>query len=169
MKNENQVLKTIFERRSVRKYTGEPVSDENINLILEAARWAPSGLNNQPWRFMIIRSTEKRAELAELTKYSRIVNECDLCIGVFLNSEAGYNRDRDMMAIGASIQNMLLTAHSLGLGAVWLGQIINRKDEVVSVINLPDGNEPVAFIALGVPAEKPEKDRKELAELVIGS
>ena len=167
MKDPDSVMKVLLERRSVRKYTGDSVKEEDLRQILEAGRWAPSGLNNQPWRFMVIRDPEKRSRMAELTKYSRIVNECDLCIAVFLNEESGYNRDRDLMGIGACIQNMLLAVHSLGLGAVWLGQIINRKDELVSCLNSPPGNEPVAVIAIGVPGEKPEKSRKEIDDLML--
>jgi nitroreductase len=167
MKN-NEVLNAIASRRSIRKFTGEGINTESIRLILDAGRWAPSGLNNQPWRFMVVDAGEARERLAALTKYGRIVRECAACIAVFYHQPDGYDRDKDAMAIGASIQNMLLAAHSLGLGAVWLGEILNRKEEAAGVLGGGNDIELMALIALGFPAETPRGSRKDLRSLVIG-
>lgn len=165
----NEVLHAIASRRSIRKFTGEAASEESIRLILEAGRWAPSGLNNQPWRFMVIDAPDSRERLAALTKYARIVRECAVCIAVFYHHPEGYDRDKDAMAIGASVQNMLLAAHSLGLGAVWLGEILNRKEEAGSVLGAGSDLELMALVALGVPAETPRGSRKDLQTLVIAT
>lgn len=163
----NEVLRAISSRRSIRKYTGESAKEESIRLILEAGRWAPSGLNNQPWRFMVVDAPETRERLAELTKYGRIIREGAVCIAVFYNHPEGYDRDKDAMAIGACIQNMLLATHSLGLGAVWLGEILNRKEEAAHVLGTGSELELMALIALGIPAESPRSPRKELQTLII--
>ena len=163
----NPVLDAIFTRRSIRKYTGSPVDDELIQTILEAGRWAPSGLNNQPWRFMVIRDENTLKELSTKTHYSSIVVHAPVCIAVFYHLPSGYNRDKDMMGLGAAIENMLLAIHSMGLGAVWLGEILNRKEEVQHVLGTGGGNELAAVIAIGDPDETPEIDRKPLSQLVI--
>ncbi|MBN2078214.1 MAG: nitroreductase [Spirochaetes bacterium] len=163
----NEVLRAISSRRSIRKFTGESAKEESIRLILEAGQWAPSGLNNQPWRFMVVDAFDTRERLAALTKYTRIVRECAVCIAVFYHHPEGYDRDKDAMAIGACIQNMLLAAHSLGLGAVWLGEILNRKEEVARVLSTGSELELMALIALGIPAESPRSSRKELQTLII--
>ena len=164
---DNEVLAAIRQRRSIRKYTGETIDAESMNLILEAGRWAPSGLNNQPWRFMVIEPRPLREALAALTKYGRIVRDSAACIAVFYHLPDGYDRDKDAMAIGACVQNMLLAAHALGLGAVWLGEILNRKDEVSRVLGTAVDLELMALIALGMPAETPRSSRRHPAALLV--
>ncbi len=164
---ENEVITAIKARRSIRKYETRKIDDETIRLILDAGRWAPSGLNNQPWRFMIIADSETKKGLSNLTKYNRIVRESTLCIAVFYDRMEGYDRDKDVMAIGACIQNMLLAAHSLGVGTVWLGEILIRKVEAGLLLGAKQDFELMALIALGSPAESPRSSRKELESLII--
>ena len=90
----------ISTRRSIRKFTDEPVSDDIINKIMETGTWAPSGLNNQPWRFAVIRDSELKAEISSLTHYSKIVLGANVLIGVFLDNSASYDRTKDCQAIG---------------------------------------------------------------------
>lgn len=165
----NPVIEAILERRSVRKFTDVPVSGEDLSAILEAGRWAPSGLNNQPWRFAVIREGNARGELSHLTHYGRIVRSCALCVAVFYHVPSGYDRDKDILGIGACIQNMLLAAHSLGFGAVWLGEILNKKNAVNGILGLDDAYELMAVIALGRPDERPESERRPMDELVVKS
>jgi len=167
MATENLILKTLCVRRSRRRFKDKEISLESVDTILEAARWAPSGLNNQPWRFIVIKEKDTRFQLAQLTKYSRIVQTCNTCILVFYHTPSGYNRDKDIMSIGASIQNILLASESMGIGAVWLGEILNRKDDVNRILEVADENELMAVIAMGYSDENPEKGRKELKELII--
>ena len=110
---ECKVIDTILNRRSVREFTDKPVSKEDINTILNAGHWAPSGLNNQPWRFIVIRDRETIHKLSECTHYSGIVAGAPLLIAVFLDTENSYNRTKDVQAIGAAIQNMLLASCDL--------------------------------------------------------
>ena len=99
------VFTAIKERRSCRNYSPDPVSEEAIEQILEAGIWAPSGLNNQPWKFGVIRDKGLKTEMAGLTHYSKIVLSADTLIAVFLDSSLGYDRTKDTMAVGACIQN----------------------------------------------------------------
>ncbi|MDD5756188.1 MAG: nitroreductase family protein [bacterium] len=121
------ILRIIKTRRSIRKYRDKSIADKLIAKILEAGRWAPSGLNNQPWRFMIVQNMVRKNQLSDFSKYSRIIKDSAALILVFADKRVIYNRDKDLMAIGASIQNMLLAACSLGIGACWLGEILSKK------------------------------------------
>ena len=80
MQDGNSILNALHERRSIRKYTDEPVSTESIKTILDAGRWAPSGLNNQPWRFLVVQKGDPRMEkLADCTKYEVLRDAGSLC------------------------------------------------------------------------------------------
>jgi len=170
MKNtDNPVISALLSRRSIRKYTDEPVSREDITTILEAGRWAPSGLNNQPWRFMVITSDDPRhAKLAECTKYAHVVRASNACIAVMLDKSVIYSQMKDNQGAGACIQNMMLAAHALGLGTVWLGEIVNDQAATLSVLGKSeDEYELQAVIALGHPDQKGSSNRKELSELLL--
>jgi nitroreductase len=161
-----ELIKT---RRSTRKFTDELVSDELIDKIIEAGTWAPSGLNNQPWKFAVIRDNELKTNISTLTRYSRIVLNANTLIAVFLDNSLSYDRTKDCQAIGACVQNMLLAIHSTGLGAVWLGEILKNKDKVLQMLGegSPD-LELMAVIALGHPAESGGKgNRKNAAQTII--
>ena len=162
------IIDIIKSRRSVRKFTPEAVSDELIETVLDAGRWAPSGLNNQPWRFAVIRDAGLRQAISELTHYSKIVLDAQVLIAVFLDTEKSYHREKDIQAIGACLQNMLLEAHSLGLGAVWLGEIIRSNEQIKVILSLAKELDLMAVVALGHPDEKPKSvKRKPLADLVV--
>lgn len=162
------VLKAIFTRRSIREYTDEPVARETLLEIIRAGVWAPSGLNNQPWRFVIITDPEIRLKLAGQTHYQHIVTAARALIAVFLDKEAMYDTVKDHQAVGACIQNMLLATEALGLGAVWLGQILKNKDKVNEILALGDQYDLMAVMALGHPLHHNQKSsRKPFADLIL--
>lgn len=163
------MLDLIRSRRSVRKFTDQLVAYEDIVKVLEAGRWAPSGLNNQPWRFLVIMPDDKRkAELEKYTKYAHIVRGCQVLIAVFLSKNAKYHHEKDCQGAGACVENMLLAIHALGLGGVWLGEIINQEPQVHKVLGTdPEELELMAVVALGHPAAPGSSRRKELSELMI--
>jgi nitroreductase len=165
---ETKVIDTILNRRSVREFTDKPVSKEDINIILNSGRWAPSGLNNQPWRFIVVRNRETIQKLSECTHYSGIVAGAPLIIATFLDNETSYNRTKDVEAIGAAIENMLLTCCELGLGGVWLGEILNQKEKVNSILGCPSSLELMCALAIGEPVSKERTStRKPLSEIVF--
>lgn len=162
------LLETIKTRRSIRKYTEETVDNTDIDAILEAGRWAPSGLNNQPWRFAVIRKKETKQELSMATKYASVILGADTLIAVFLDRSVMYDRTKDAQAIGACIQNMLLEAHSLGLGACWLGQILANREMVEKALGTPEDFELMAVIAIGRSAVSAQVGRRDdLDRLVL--
>lgn len=162
------ILDTIRQRRSIREYKKDIPGDAQIEKVLEAGRWAPSGLNNQPWRFLVIKDKAKKDGLVQFTKYGDIIRDAPVVIVVCMDVADSYNREKDLMAIGACIQNMLLAAHNLGLGACWLGEILNKKQAVAKYLNLKADLELMAVVTLGYPDEEvSEGFRKSLKGLII--
>ena len=162
------MLKEMRDRRSTRKFTAEDIDDKIIDEIIEMGTWAPSGLNNQPWKFVVVRNRGVLEELSLQTIYSHIIDGAPLCIAVFLDNAESYNRVKDLQAIGACIQNMLLTIHHLGLGGVWLGEILKHREAVEEILGVPDTLELMAVIALGHPAEeKGSGKRKPLDQVIV--
>jgi len=149
MKNKNPIVEAIRRRRSVRQFTGETVSEEAVNEVLESGSWAPSGKNNQPWKFAVVRDRALKESLASLTHSGSIIREAAACIAIFLDHSRVYDRTKDVQAVGACIQNMLLTIHSLGLGGVWLGEILKNKEKVKELLNGGEDLELMAVVAFG--------------------
>ena len=106
--------------------------------------------------------------MTPFTKYSTIVKAANKLILVFLDNNHTYNRKKDLMAVGAAIQNILLTAHSLGLGSCWLGEILNQEDKIKRKLKLTSNLELAAVIALGKPkGVSKSPGRKKLKELIV--
>lgn len=171
MIKKNQVMEAILQRRSIRKFDAEKdVADELIGHLLEAARLAPSGLNNQPWRFAIVRQQDLKDQIAQLSHYHGIISSAPVLIIVLLDTESIYHREKDIQAVGACIQNLLLAAHSQNLGAVWLGEILKNGSKVVDLLQLGKRYELMAVVALGYPApdyQPKPASRKPLEELIL--
>ncbi len=163
-----EILEGIFTRRSIRQYTDQPVEREQLHDIIKAGMRAPSGLNNQPWRFVIVQTPAVKQELAKQTKYNFVIEQAAACIAVFIDKDAMYHEVKDHQAIGACLQNMLLAAHGLGLGAVWLGEILKNADPVRKLLDLPESLDLMAVVALGHPAKQgAASNRKEIAEVLL--
>jgi nitroreductase len=161
----NPVIEAIRRRRSVRQFTKEPVSDDALDRILESAVWAPSGRNNQPWKFAVIRDPVLKQSLATLTHSRSIIQGAPVCIGVFLDHSRVYDRTKDVQAVGACIQNMLLAIHSLGLGGVWLGEILKNKEKVGELLGVGGDLELMAVVAFGHPVKaQPESGERDSSE-----
>jgi len=164
----SDVFNVILCRRSVRSYKKDPLPSGVIDKMLEAASWAPSGLNNQPWRFMVITQDSQKESLARFTKYGSVIKSAPVIIVVCMDIGESYNREKDLMSIGACIQNMMLQAYSMGIGTCWLGEIVNKKEKVAASLKLDSDLEVVAVVAAGYPQEKGFKGcRKPLTELKL--
>ncbi len=169
MKNKNPVLAAIRTRRSVRQFITEAVSDEVVDEVLESGSWAPSGKNNQPWKFAVVRDRALKESLASLTHSGSIVRGAAVCVAVFLDESRVYDRTKDVQAVGACIQNMLLAIHSMGLGGVWLGEILKNKEKVKALLNGDESLELMAVVAFGRPAKRisPSGERDPLEKNVF--
>ena len=165
---DSDIMKAIYERRSVRHFVDAQVSRDFVMAALKAASWAPSGLNNQPWRFAVIWERESKEALAALTRYSATLKSAAVLIAVFLDKEASYDYTKDCQAIGACLQNLLLSLHSFDLGAVWVGEILKNKERVREVLKLPERLELMAIVAVGHPANRNQKShRRPIEELIL--
>ncbi len=164
----SSVLQAIYQRRSIREFTEREIEPEIILEIIRAGIWAPSGLNNQPWRFVIIGDKDIKEQLSRQTHYSHIIMAAQVLIAVYLDKEAMYDSVKDYQSAGACIQNMLLAAEALELGAVWLGQILKNKAEVNTILKLDDRFDLMAVLALGYPRHKEqESTRKDINEFIL--
>jgi len=166
--NNMTVFEAILKRRSIRDFTPEPVSNAMLETIATAGIWAPSGLNNQPWRFVFVCSEAVREALADLTSYGHIVRGAPALIAVYLDVETMYDAVKDHQAAGACLQNMLLCTEELGLGGVWLGQILKEKEKVNEVLGLDARFDLMALLAVGHPQHHKQKyRRKPLTEFIL--
>lgn len=162
------VLDAIYHRRSIREFTDQPVTDAEIQEIIKAGIWAPSGLNNQPWRFFIIQDNSTKQQIAEQTKYRPMVLAAPVLIAVYLDREVIYDEIKDHQAAGACIQNMLLAAEALELGAVWLGQILANKSTVNQILGLSEQFDLMAVLLIGHPRHRRQQsNRKNIEEFIL--
>ncbi|MCK9554905.1 nitroreductase family protein [bacterium] len=155
MDNLKHLIKT---RRSVRRFKNKNVPGKILLEIIEAGIQAPSGLNNQPWKFQFITEPGLKKTISgfTLSRYSKIICEAPALILVYLDEQKIYNRDKDLMSAGACIENMLLRIHSKKIGAVWLGEILNKKDMLQKMLGREKNLDLAAVIAVGYPDEKPK-------------
>jgi coenzyme F420-0:L-glutamate ligase/coenzyme F420-1:gamma-L-glutamate ligase len=191
----------IRTRRSIRRYTDQPVPSQLIDQLLEAAIWAPSAHNRQPWRFVVIETANVKALLADRMgerlrterlrdgdpidaierdvsrSRERIVSAPVVIVACLSMQDMdrylderrnALERAMAMQGVAASIQNLLLTAHDLGLGACWMCAPLFAPDVVREVLNLPDDWEAQALITIGYPADdgKP-KERVDFRKITI--
>lgn len=155
-------LEAIFGRRSIRKYTAEPVAEADVETILHAAMAAPSAGNQQPWRFVVTTDRAQLDAMAETTPYGKMLREAPLAITVCADTGGLKHDVMWQQDCGAATENALVAIHALGLGAVWLGfwPKMERVQPLRAVLGLPDGVEPFCVLAVGHPAEaKPPADR----------
>ncbi|MFH1622654.1 MAG: nitroreductase family protein [Candidatus Omnitrophota bacterium] len=161
------VYKLIKKRRSIRSFLDKPVEYYKIKNILESGRWAPSGLNNQPWRFVVVRNKIIKEKLSSCTEYAYIVKKSRCLILVFLDKKNSYNLKKDILAIGACVENMILCATDLGLASCWLGEILNKKNKVNRILGIRSRFDLMAVITLGYSQKKAKSKRILLDKLLL--
>ena len=163
------VLDCIGRRRSVRSFAKVQIARNKIDAILEAGTLAPSGKNGQPWRFVVQREKDLLRRIAEQTVYHAWVSEADCLILVFLDREKSYHEIKDAQAIGACMENMLLAAEELGIGACWNGEILRNAEEVRNMCTLAERYQLMALLVLGYAKEKPQErtPRLPLSEVIL--
>jgi nitroreductase len=159
------VFEAIEKRRSVRAYTSEEVSEEDVERLIEAARWAPSAGNIQPWEFVIVRNAITKRRLSDAALHQTFIEKAPVVIVVCADvtrSSWGYgSRGTNLYCLqdtAAATENMLFAAQALGLATCWVGAF--HEDEVAKAINTPTNVRPVAIVPVGHPAEKPGAPRK---------
>lgn len=151
----NELVQTIFSRRSIRKYTAEPVSEADIKTLLEAAMAAPSASNNKPWHFVVVTERETLDALAGAHPYGKMLAQATLCIAVCGDPDLSRYWEQDC---SAATENLLVAVAALGLGAVWLG--VHPREQRVAftrrILGIPETIVPLNLISIGHPAEEKE-------------
>jgi nitroreductase len=149
-----EVLEAIKGRRSVRSFTNQPVSEEEVKTLIDAARNAPSAGNIQPWEFIIVKKAEIKHKLAVAALDQTFIEEAPVVIVVCADTDAsrsGYgSRGAALYCLqdtAAATQNILLTAHSMELGTCWVGAF--KEEDVKEALGIPDDVRPIAIIPVG--------------------
>lgn len=151
-------METIFKRRSIRKYTGEKVPEELIEQILRAGMAAPTAKNTQPWHFVVIDDREVLGSIPKFHPFSKMLEMASH--GIVVCGDLSKQELEGYLAqdCGAAMENMLLMACELGLGAVWLGiyPVEERIKPLKELIKLPSNIIPFSIMSVGYPAEEKE-------------
>lgn len=150
-----EAYEAILTRRSVRAYTDQPVSEEAIRKLIAAAVSAPSAGNGQPWHFVVITERGLLNELAELLPFGKMLTQTPLAIAVCGDVKGQPREGYWVQDCSAATENLLLAAHALGLGGVWLG-VYPREDRVAGVrriLGIPERVTPLNVLAIGHPVE----------------
>lgn len=159
----------IENRKSIRTYSDKTIEYEKIIKILKSGTKAPSGKNGQPWKFIVVqKDRELLKQISALTIYESFVKTADCLILLFLDKTQSYNYIKDVQAIGACIQNMLLTVTDLGLGSCWIGEMLNRDLYVREILKLGRNLDLMAVLTIGYPCgETKQPQKKELENCII--
>ncbi|MBN2610219.1 MAG: nitroreductase family protein [Bacteroidales bacterium] len=160
------VIKAIHSRRSIRKYTNKQVSEEQVEILLKAAMHAPSAVNKQPWHFIVFSNAKIKEEIIVFHPNAWMLKEAPVGILVCYDENLQHDTGYGEVDCGAATQNILLAAHGIGLGSVWIG-IYPRQQRIVAIcelFKLPSHIKPFSVVAVGYPDEKqllPDRFRKE--------
>jgi len=170
----NQVIRTLISHRSIRKFTVNPISDEDLDLIIKSSQWAPSSSNGQQVTIICVKDKDKKEKIAELSGDQPWIKEAPVflifCsdfyrakIAADINNESLAVTDSvDALLIGAtdvglSLGNAIAAAESLGLGTVPIGGVRHSPDELVNLLNLPQYVFPICGLAIGNRAHNSEQ------------
>lgn len=146
------MLELIKKRRSIRRYTDQPLTDEQIRALLEAAMAAPSADNLQPWEFVVVRDPALRQRLAQTHPWSQMCGQAAAVVVVCGHETRSVHWVEDT---SAATENLLLAAAGLGLGAVWVGVYPNTGNEehVRQALGIPSSLRVLCLVPVGYPAE----------------
>ena len=153
-----ELLEAITTRASIRKYTDQPLTEQEINTLLLAGFCAPSAMNRRPWHFLVVRDRTLLQQIGESSTYGKMIPKAAACIVACGDKERTTFPELLTDDCAAAIQNILLAAHGIGLGAVWCGLVKGQEfyESVKELFQLPTQIEPEGLIAIGHPAETKE-------------
>lgn len=165
------VFEAILGRRSIRRFRDEPLEEGQLEKLLDAARWAPSAGNVQPWRFTVVTNDDVKKQLAADSYGQMFVAEAPVVVGVLAVPEESARRYGDrgrrlysIQDTAAAVQNISLAAYGMGLGTCWVGAF--DDDAVAKTLECRPGEVPVALIPVGWPAEEGGSSRRGSNEVV---
>ena len=162
------ILETIMHRRSIRDFKERDIPQEAVDMLVEAIRWAPSAGNMQSRKFYFIFDQATRRELALAALNQNFIAQAPLAVVACLDRNIAVRYgDRGVNLYGiqdvsASIMNLMLAAHELGLGTCWVGAF--NEFDVVEILDLPDHLRPIAIVPVGYPGRVPEGRQKRISK-----
>ena len=153
-----EMIEGILTRRSIRKYTDKNITKEQVDTLLKAAMYAPSARNQQPWHFVVVTERDVLNQITQVHPYAKMLAEAQLAILVCGDETLELSQGYWVVDCSAATQNILLAAHGMGLGAVWLGlhPREERKQAIRDLFKLPEKIQPLSLISIGYPDEKKE-------------
>ena len=153
-------LEAIRKRRSVREYTGDEIPREDLEKIVDAGRFAPTGWNKQPWDFIVITDVEMIQKLKIVAQW---MDKAGAIIAVVLDSSSRWWLEDG----SAAIENMLIASTALGYGSCWLeGYTLPREEEFKKLLGVPDDKRLLTLVPIGVPVAWPTVEKKALEEVI---
>jgi nitroreductase len=160
-----ELFEAIYTRRSIRRYSQKKIENNLVDKIIYAGMYAPSAVNKQPWHFIIFDSKDTRKAIVKIHRNASMLKDADKAILVCYDEKLQHDEGYGVIDCSAAVQNMLLAAHALEIGACWIG-IYPRKERIEhlkKIFKLPEYIVPFALISLGYPAEsKSTPDRIKL-------
>ncbi len=165
------IYETVRERTSIRGYKADPIEEDKLERILDAARLAPSGKNGQPWTFIVVKDEETRKKLVPACKGQEFVGQAPVVVVACGHEERAYKKmggywNSMPLDIGIAIEHLMLAAVSEGLGTCWIGAFF--EEQVREILGVPEGVKIVALTPVGYPAgEKTHRSRKSLDEIIM--
>lgn len=166
------VLEAIKERRSIRAFTDEKVSEKDVERLIDAARWAPSAGNTQPLELVVVKDKKMKRKLSEAALNQTFIQKAPVVIVVCADlnrSSRGYgSRGKHLYSLqdtAAATENILLAAQELGLATCWVGAF--REKEVAKAVKAPRNLRPVAIVPVGHPAERPVAPPKRSVNEIV--
>lgn len=165
------LIELIKSRRSIRKYKQKEIPNEEIMLLLDAARHAPSASNIQPWEFIVVRDKTTKEKLSEVNKYGGFIRDAPVAVVVIGDEKKSPGHWVEDCSL--AVENMLLAARAIGIGGCWVAifslekQNLEREKKVKEILGIPDNYRVLCIVALGYPDEEPKPRKlRELNEIV---
>ena len=157
-------LEALRSRRSIRSYENNPVKRDLIETIVDAGRLAATGRGVEPWEFLVVTDSGMRTKLAEICDYGKFISQAPVCIVVLCKDTKYYLEDGS-----AATQNMLVTAHALGLASCWVaGDKKHYADKIIRMLGVPQGFKLICLVSIGYPSadQPPRKSKRPLEEVL---
>lgn len=157
-----EIQEALLNRRSIRKYTNQKISADNINTILKAAMYAPSTMNTQAWQFVVIDDKKVLLKIFEIIPHAEMLKQTDKAILVCGDLSIEKNENYLLQNCSAVTQNILLSAYGLGLGSCWISVYGSEETlkKIKSHFKLPDNIIPVSLVSLGYPDEEVKTEER---------
>lgn len=192
MPDDMGLFEAIYTTRAIRRFTNDPVPPSLLRRVLEAAAQGPSGMNNQPWRFVVVQSQEKRSAVGRLYEEGFFANRGDaarataeanssaylglhmgdapviIVATTYIGTRPGVGAISGFASTYPGLQNLLLAARALGLGGTITTNHMLRHDEMKAELGIPEDRQIIALVPLGFPAEPHgPKSRKPIEEVAF--